>query len=168
MREIAASQDLITADKKDSQETGYPKGHPSPAARKMIEERGLETEQIEGTGPVKRRQFATKQLAVAQMRIMLDQTKAIWFQAMSEACANPSKDQLLRAWSAQYTTMENANEIAQLAIRTCGGQSMLKTFPLERMYRDTRCGSLMLPWTAELCQDMLGKGTLYERGESDE
>ena len=41
----------LIAEKKDSQETGYPKGHPSPAARKMIEERGLETEQIEGTGP---------------------------------------------------------------------------------------------------------------------
>ena len=41
----------LLAEKIDSQETGYPKGHPSPAARKMIEERGLETGQIEGTGP---------------------------------------------------------------------------------------------------------------------
>jgi alkylation response protein AidB-like acyl-CoA dehydrogenase len=123
--------------------------------------------EIEGTGPVKRRQFATKQIAVAQMRIMLEQTKTLWFQSMSEACANPSKDQLMRAWAGQYTTMENANEIAQLAIRTCGGQSMLKTLPLERWYRDSRCGSLMLPWTAELCLDMLGKGCLYERGETD-
>jgi Pyruvate/2-oxoglutarate dehydrogenase complex, dihydrolipoamide acyltransferase (E2) component, and related enzymes len=41
----------LLAEKMDSQETGFPKGHPSPAARKMIEERGLETEQIEGTGP---------------------------------------------------------------------------------------------------------------------
>ena len=89
--------------------------------------------EVDGTGPVKRRQFATKQIAVAQMRIMLEQTKTLWFQAMSEACANPSKDQLLRAWVAQYTTMENANEIAQLAIRTCGGQSMLKSLPLERL-----------------------------------
>ena len=123
--------------------------------------------EVEGTGPVKRRQFATKQIAVAQMRIMLEQTKTLWFQAMSEACANPSKDQLLRAWVAQYTTMENANEIAQLAIRTCGGQSMLKALPLERLYRDSRCGSLMLPWTAELCLDMLGKGCVYEPGETD-
>jgi len=124
--------------------------------------------EVEGTGPIKRRQFATKQIAVAQMRIMLEQTKSIWFQAMREACPNPSKDQLLRAWTAQYTTMENANEIAQLAIRTCGGQSMLKSLPLERLYRDSRCGSLMLPWTSELCLDMLGKGCLYEAGESDE
>jgi alkylation response protein AidB-like acyl-CoA dehydrogenase len=124
--------------------------------------------EVPGMPPVKRRMFATKQIAVAQMRVMLEQTKAIWFQAISEAQPDPSKDMMLRAWSAQYTVMENANELAQLAIRTCGGQSMLKSLPLERIYRDSRCGSLMLPWTAELCLDMLGKGTLYERGETDD
>lgn len=124
--------------------------------------------EIPGMPPVKRRMFPTKQIAVAQMRVMLEQTKAIWFQAISEAQPDPSKDMMLRAWSAQYTVMENANELAQLAIRTCGGQSMLKSLPLERIYRDSRCGSLMLPWTAELCLDMLGKGTLYERGETDD
>ena len=56
----------------------------------------------------------------------------------------------------------------RLAIRTCGGQSMLKTLPLERLYRDSRCGSLMLPWTAELCMDRLGRECLYEAGETDE
>jgi len=30
---------------------------------------------------------------------------------------------------------------------------MPETLPLERIYRDSRCGSLMLPWTAELCLD---------------
>jgi len=124
--------------------------------------------EVPGMPPVKRRMFPTKQLAVAQMRIMLEQTKALWFQSISEARPNPDKDSLLRAWAAQYTVMENANELSQLAIRTCGGQSMLKTLPLERLYRDSRCGSLMLPWTAELCTDMLGKGCLYESGERDE
>jgi alkylation response protein AidB-like acyl-CoA dehydrogenase len=121
-----------------------------------------------GTPPVKRRMYPTKQIAVAQMKVMLEQTKALWFQAVSEACANPSKDQLLRAWAAQYTTMENANELAQLAIRTCGGQAMLRSLPMERIYRDSRCGSLMLPWTAEICLDRLGKDCLYEPGEGDE
>ena len=59
------------------------------------------------------------------------------------------KEQVLRAYAAQYTVMEGANDIAALAIRTCGGQAMLKSLPLERIYRDSRCGSLMLPWTAE-------------------
>ena len=119
-------------------------------------------------GPVKRRMYPTKQIAVAQMRIMLEQTKALWFQTISEAAPNPAKDQLVRAWAAQYTVMENANELAQLAIRTCGGQSMLKSLPLERIFRDSRCGSLMLPWTAELCLDRIGRAALYEDGESDD
>ena len=121
-----------------------------------------------GMPPIKRRMYPTKQLTVAQMKIILEQTKAIWFQSISEAKPNPSKDQIMRAWSAQYSVMENVNEIARFAIRTCGGQSMLKSQPLERFYRDSRCGALMLPWTAELCLDMIGKGALYEHGESDE
>ncbi|MGG5817617.1 acyl-CoA dehydrogenase family protein [Falsiroseomonas sp. HW251] len=120
-----------------------------------------------GTPPVKRRMYPTKQIAVAQMRVMLEATKALWFQAITDARPDPTKEQMLRALAAQHTVMENANAIATLAIRTCGGQSMLKSLPLERIYRDSRCGSLMLPWTAELCLDRLGRDTLYEKGESD-
>ena len=124
--------------------------------------------EIPGTPPVKRRMYPTKQIAVAQMRIMLEQTKSLWFQSISEARPNPGRESLIRAWSAQYTVMENANEIAQLAIRTCGGQAMLRSLPLERLYRDSRCGALMLPWTAELCLDMIGRAALYEEGESED
>ena len=124
--------------------------------------------EMPGTPPVKRRMYPTKQIAVAQMRMMLEQTKSLWFQSISEAKPNPDKESLLRAWAAQYTVMENANEISQLAIRTCGGQAMLRSLHLERLYRDSRCGALMLPWTAELCTDMIGKAALYEPGESDD
>jgi alkylation response protein AidB-like acyl-CoA dehydrogenase len=120
-----------------------------------------------GAGPVKRRMYPTKQVAVAEMRVMLEQTKALWFQAISEAGPDPSKEQLLRALAAQHTVMENANALAAKAVRTCGGQSMLKSLPLERIYRDSRCGSLMLPWTAELCIDRIGREALYEKGETD-
>jgi alkylation response protein AidB-like acyl-CoA dehydrogenase len=124
--------------------------------------------EVPGTPPVKRRMFPTKQIAVAEMRIMLEQTKAIWFQAITEARANPSKEQILRAYAAQYSVMENANALAVKAIRTCGGQAMLKSLPLERIYRDSRCGALMLPWTAEICVDRIGREALYEAGEKDE
>ena len=124
--------------------------------------------EMPGTPPVKRRMYPTKQIAVAQMQIKLEQIKAIWFQAVTEARANPSKEQVLRAYAAQYSTMEGANELAALAIRTCGGQAMLKSLPLERIYRDSRCGSLMLPWTAELCLDRIGREALYEAGETDD
>ena len=117
---------------------------------------------------VKRRMYPTKQIAVAEMHVMLEQTKALFFQVVSEARANPTKEQVLRAYAAQYTVMENANALAAKAIRTCGGQSMLKSLLLERIYRDSRCGSLMLPWTAEICLDRLGREALYEPGEKDE
>jgi alkylation response protein AidB-like acyl-CoA dehydrogenase len=121
-----------------------------------------------GTPPVKRRMYPTKQVAVAEMRVMLEQTKALWFQAITDARPDPSKEQVLRAWAAQHTVMENAAALAAKAVRTCGGQAMLKSLPLERLYRDARCGSLMLPWTAELCIDRIGRDALYEKGETDE
>ena len=117
---------------------------------------------------VKRRMHPTKQISTADMFIKLQLARAIFGQALSEARVDPSKEDRLRAYAAQYTVMETANEICRLAIRTCGGQSMLKSLPLERYYRDSRLGSLMLPWTAELCLDRLGRETLYEPGEADD
>jgi alkylation response protein AidB-like acyl-CoA dehydrogenase len=124
--------------------------------------------EMPGTPPIKRRMYPTKQIAVAEMHIQLEQTKSLWFQAISEARPDPSKEQVLRAYAAQATVMENANAIAAKALRTCGGQAMLKNLALERIYRDSRCGSLMLPWTAEICVDRIGREALYEAGEKDE
>ena len=124
--------------------------------------------EVPGMPPVKRRMYPTKQMAVAEMRIKLEQTRALFLQNARDACIDPDKDTRMRLYAAHYTIMENANALAALAIRTCGGQSMLKSLPLERLYRDSRCGSLMLPWTAELCVDRLGRECLYEAGERDE
>lgn len=123
--------------------------------------------EVPGEPPVKRRQFATKQIAVAQMRIQLEAMKSLFTRAITEARPNPSKDERMRLYAAHYSIMEGANDIARLAIRTCGGQSMLRHLPLERLYRDSRCGALMLPWTAELVMDRMGRETLYETGEKD-
>ena len=124
--------------------------------------------EMPGTPPVKRRMYPTKQIAVAQMRVQLEQTRALFLQNAREARVDPDRDTRMRLYAAHYTIMEGANDIARLAIRTCGGQSMLKSLALERIYRDSRCGSLMLPWTAELCIDRLGRECLYEPGERDE
>jgi alkylation response protein AidB-like acyl-CoA dehydrogenase len=124
--------------------------------------------EVPGEPPVKRRMYPTKQIAVAQMRIQLEQMKSLFLRAILEAKPNPSKDERMRLYAAHYSVMEGANDIAKLALRTCGGQSMMKHLPLERLYRDSRCGSLMLPWTAELVLDRMGRETLYEAGEKDE
>jgi len=123
--------------------------------------------EVPGTPPVRRRMYPTKQTAVAEMHIKLEQTRALFLRAISDARVDPGKEARLRVYAAQYTVMENANDLCRLALRTCGGQAMLKSLPLERLYRDSRCGALMLPWTAELCLDRLGREALYEAGEVD-
>lgn len=123
--------------------------------------------EVPGAPSSKRRGSTTKQLIVAEMRIKLEQAKTLWFQAISEARVDPTPEQRLRAYAAQFSTMETANDLARLAIRTCGGHSMLKSLPLERIYRDSRCGSLMAPWTAEICLERIGRGSLYNEGETD-
>jgi len=124
--------------------------------------------EVPGMPKVLRRMYPTKQIAVANMRTTLEQTRALFLQNARDAVVDPDKDTRMRLYAAHYTIMENAQALAALAIRTCGGQSMLKSLPLERLYRDSRCGSLMLPWTAELCVDRLGRECLYEAGERDE
>jgi alkylation response protein AidB-like acyl-CoA dehydrogenase len=116
----------------------------------------------------KRRRSPLKQAAVAELKIMLESARALLHTAISESGPDPSQEARLRAYAAQYTVMETAARMAALAIRTCGGQSILRPLPLERMYRDARCGSLMFPWSAEVCIERLGRECLYEPGERDE
>ena len=101
-----------------------------------------------------------KQYALAQMRIKLEQAEALFQTAISQARYKPSNDDRLRAYAAQYTVMEFANEICREAIRVCGGRSIFKSLRLERLYRDSRCGSLMLPWTPDICLERLGAESL--------
>jgi alkylation response protein AidB-like acyl-CoA dehydrogenase len=122
---------------------------------------------VPGQPPIDRRMFATKRVAVSKMYARLANMRALWWQAFSEAKGMPSKAEVLRIYAAQYNVMEGVQEIAALAIRTCGGQSMLKSLPLERMYRDSRCGALMLPYTSEIMEDYIGVLALYDLDELD-
>ena len=122
---------------------------------------------VPGQPPIDRRMYATKRVAVSKMYARLANMRALWWQAFSEAKGMPSKAEVLRMYAAQYNVMEGVQEITALAIRTCGGQSMLKSLPLERMYRDSRCGALMLPYTSEIMEDYIGVLALYEMDELD-
>ena len=123
--------------------------------------------QVPGQPPIDRRMYATKRVAVSKMYARLANMRALWWQAFSEAKGMPSKAEVMRMYAAQYNVMEGAQEMAALAIRTCGGQSMLKSLPLERMYRDSRCGALMLPYTSEIMEDYIGVLALYDMNELD-
>ena len=60
------------------------------------------------------------------------------------------------------TTMDGAPELASLAMRVCGGRSLLRPSPPERDYRDARCGATMLPWSVEVCLERLGRADLFD------
>jgi alkylation response protein AidB-like acyl-CoA dehydrogenase len=60
------------------------------------------------------------------------------------------------------TVMDGAPEMASLALRVGGGRALLKPEPLERLYRDARCGATMLPWSVEVCLERLGRAGLVE------
>ena len=124
--------------------------------------------EVPGTPPIDRRMYATKRLAVSKMYARLAPVRALWWQMFMEADAFPTQAQVLRMYAAQYNVMEAAQEIAALAIRTCGGQAMLKSLPLERIYRDSRCGALMLPYTSEIMEDYMSVLSLYDLDELDD
>ncbi len=123
--------------------------------------------EVPGQPPADRRMFGTKRITVGKMYARLAAMRALWWQAFMEAQGFPSKGEVMRMYAAQYNVMEGVQEIAAMAIRTCGGQSMLKSLPLERMYRDSRCGALMLPYTSEIMEDYLSVLTLYDMDELD-
>ena len=117
--------------------------------------------ELPGQSAGARRDHPMKQVGWAQMQLRHQQARALLYRAVDEATLDPSEDDLVLGWSAAYTVMEHAAEVASTAIRVCGGQAMLKHLPLERMYRDARLGSLMLPWSAEVCMERLATARLY-------
>lgn len=112
-----------------------------------------------------RRDHPIKQHGWAQMQIKHEQSRALLYRAIDEAVIDPTEQQIVTGWAAAVTVMEHAAEVASLSIRVCGGQSMQKNLPLERMYRDARLGSTMLPWSAEVCTERLGRARLYDTAE---
>ena len=101
-----------------------------------------------------------KQYAVAELLINLEAARALFYRALSEAHVDPTPEEVRRAWAANRTVMETAVRVTADAIRICGGRSMLRHFPLERYYRDARCGALMQPWTADNCLERIGESVL--------
>ena len=108
-----------------------------------------------------RRDHPIKQQGWAQMQLRHEQARALLYHAIDNAVIDPSETEMITGWAASVTVMEHAAEVASTAIRVCGGQAMLKHLPLERMYRDARLGSTMLPWSAEACLERLGRARLY-------
>ena len=81
---------------------------------------------------------------------------------LSDVTIDPSDAVIQRAQASLVTTMEGAPEMASTAIQICGGRSLLRPSTIERLYRDARCGAVMLPWSVEVCRERLGRSRLYD------
>ncbi len=113
-------------------------------------------------GITARRDVAQKQYGWAELQIWHERTRALFDRVVEEAGVDPSPAQMRRALAAMYSVMENAPQMASLAIRVCGGMTLLKQFPLEQHYRDARCGATMLPWSVEVCLERLGRHSIFD------
>jgi len=94
--------------------------------------------------------------------MLYDRTRALTYDVLDRVRVDPHPDDVKLAWSSMVTTMEGAPDLASMAIRACGGRSLLRPLPLERLYRDARCGATMLPWSVEVCLERLGQHGLVE------
>jgi alkylation response protein AidB-like acyl-CoA dehydrogenase len=101
-----------------------------------------------------------KQHGWAQLQLRYEQARALQHGAVDEAGVDPTPAQLRRAWAALVTVMDGAPEMASLGLCLAGGRALLKPEPLERLYRDARCGAVMLPWSVEVCLERLGRSGL--------
>jgi alkylation response protein AidB-like acyl-CoA dehydrogenase len=97
-----------------------------------------------------------KQHVWGEMNLVYDRARALTYSVLDRVAIDPHPDDVKLAWSSMVTTMEGAPELASSAIRVCGGRSLLRPLPLERLFRDARCGATMLPWSVEVCLDRLG------------
>jgi len=118
------------------------------------------------TGPGARRDNPQKQAGWAQMQIAYEQSHALSRRVQREAGPDPSPEAVRRAWAAMVSVMETAPEVAGMAVRVCGGRSLLRPAPLERLYRDARCGATMLPWSVEACLERIGRAGLFDTEET--
>ena len=114
------------------------------------------------SGTSERKDNFQKQHGWAEMKLAYEKSQSLTYRVLSEVGPDPTQDQLSRAWAATVVAMETAPEIASIAVRVCGGRSLLRPLALERLYRDARCGATMLPWSAEICMDRLGRSGLYD------
>ena len=89
-----------------------------------------------GMPPVKRRMYPTKQIAVAEMWVKLEQTTRSVSMRRTRAWIR-TKEQALRAYAAQYTIMEDANELCDAGDPHLRRPGHAESLPLERLYRDS-------------------------------
>ena len=117
------------------------------AAVEHVAERGL------AHLPAVRSRIGRADTAVEAARlVMRDAARQV-----DEAPGHPETNRAV--YRAKLLAGETAQEVAASMLEACGASATRRGHPLERIYRDARCGSLH-PATSDVCADWLGAAAL--------
>ncbi|QKG19749.1 acyl-CoA dehydrogenase family protein [Actinomadura verrucosospora] len=101
--------------------------------------------------PMQRAQFA-------ELRIRTDQVRAFLRDALA-ALAEGRADATLRVLEVKAVAAEAASDVADAAMRLCGGSAFRKELGVERLFRDALAARVMAPTTQAL-HDFVGRASL--------
>lgn len=97
---------------------------------------------------------------VGKLAVDLAATRALVYSAAKMVDDQPGTPETNTAiHCSKHAVSELAPKLASDAMRLCGGSSIARALPLERFYRDARCGGLM-PATSDECLLYAGKSAL--------
>jgi alkylation response protein AidB-like acyl-CoA dehydrogenase len=99
--------------------------------------------------------LATVRAFVARMRIKTDCARTLLDDTLA-AIEGARADATLRVLESKAATGELAAEVADLAMRVCGGAAFRKDVAVERVFRDARASLVMAP-TTDVLYDFIGK-----------
>lgn len=116
------------------------------------QERGL------GRLPMVRARLGRADAAVAAAR------EAVRTAATAVDLAPGEPDTNRWVWRAKLVAGQTAMDVAASVLEACGTGATRRGNPLERLYRDARCGSLQ-PATSDVCADWLGTAALGLDGD---
>jgi alkylation response protein AidB-like acyl-CoA dehydrogenase len=98
--------------------------------------------------------------AVAGARLVVDEAA----RRIATAAGEPETNRW--AWRAKLVAGTTAMEVAASMLEAAGTSATRRGHPLERLFRDARCGSLQ-PATSDVCADWLGVAALGGDPDSD-
>ncbi|CAO5151332.1 Acyl-CoA dehydrogenase [Frankia sp. AiPs1] len=110
--------------------------------------------------PAVRARFGQADAALAALDAVVDE-------CARRVDADPGSPSTNRwVWRAKLLAGRTAQDVAASIVEACGTSVTRRRHPLERLYRDARCGSLQ-PATSDVCADWLGLAALGGDPEAD-
>jgi alkylation response protein AidB-like acyl-CoA dehydrogenase len=124
------------------------------AAAEHLRARGL------GRLPAARARLGRADNAVAAAELVVAEAAA----RIDAAPGDPETNRWV--WRAKLTAGDTAVQVASSLLEAAGASASRRGHPLERLYRDARCGALQ-PATSDVCADWLGVAALGEDPDHD-